>query len=198
MDRRTFLLSATSAGASSGASWQAGSVSHLLPTASHDRILLKASFRERPKAPVLRVGKRNVAGRMTDTQGHFWSFDVTGLAPAQPHNLELLDGRKPLCDPWQVKTFPAPGERAGKFRLLIYTCAGGDERLKTAAGISNFLPLSSRHRLFDRALSFAPDAAVGNGDHIYWDLRQTGAPPAYAEDVVAATGRFTRTIPAFG
>src|SRR5262249_48226407 len=27
------------------------------------------------------------------------------------------------------------------------------------------------NRLFRRALSFAPQAAVANGDHVYWDLR---------------------------
>lgn len=198
MDRRNFLLSsaATAAGA---ASWQSGAVAHLLPTASHDRILLKASFHEKVSSPVLRIGSRTVAGRPTDTQGRFWAFDAHGLAPGQPHKLELIDGRrKALCDPWQVKTFPAPGESAKQFRLMIYTCAGGDERLRTPAGVRNFLPLTSRQRLLDRALSFAPDAIVGNGDHIYWDLRQKGAPPRFAEDIVASIGKFERTLPAFG
>ncbi len=199
MDRRTFLLSAASVASAKAATWQPGSVIHLLPTANHNRILLKASFREKVLAPVMRAGKRAAAGRMTDTQGYFWSFDMDGLAPGQPHMLELADGRKKsLCDPWPVKTFPAPAEAAQKFRLLIYTCAGGDERLKTTSGVSNFLPLSSRQRLIDRALTFAPDAVVGNGDHIYWDLRQTGAPPNYPQDILNATGRFVRTLPVMG
>lgn len=199
MDRRAFLLSATAATAGAATSWQSGSVAHLLPTANDNRILLKASFRQKQQAPVLRIGKRLFAGRRTDTQGSFWSFDAEGLAPGQPHTLELLNERKrPLCDPWPVKTFPRPGVKTGRFRLLIYTCAGGDERLRTGAGISNFLPVATRQRLFDRALAFSPDAIVGNGDHIYWDLRQTGAPPQYPEDILAATGRFTRNLPVFG
>ncbi|MFN7939744.1 MAG: hypothetical protein U0R19_40835 [Bryobacteraceae bacterium] len=199
MDRRAFLF-ASAAASAAGTGWQAGDVAHLLPTASDSRILLKASFRRRVEAPLLRVGKKMVvAGRATDTQGFFWSFDAEGLAAGQGYTLELLDGKKKaLCDPWPVKTFPAPGEMPGRFRLLIYTCAGGDERLRTPAGVRNFLPLTVRQRLFDRALSFGPDAVVGNGDHIYWDLRQTGAPPRYAEDVLAATGRFVRSQPVFG
>lgn len=199
MHRRAFLLTTASAAAARAASWQAGSVAHLLPTASHDRILLKASFREKVQSPVLRIGKRLAPGKPTDTQGYFWSFDIQGLEPGQPHTLELADHRKrALCDPWPVKTFPAPEQAAQRFRLLIYTCAGGDERLRTAAGVSNFLPLATRHRLFDRVLTFAPDAIVGNGDHIYWDLRQTGAPPRYPDGIVASTGRFVRTLPVMG
>ncbi|MBL8218732.1 MAG: hypothetical protein JNL62_05865, partial [Bryobacterales bacterium] len=184
MNRRTFVMTAAGAAAAQGAGWQAGEVAHLLPTANENRILLKASFQRRVAQPVLRSGKKTVAGRPTDTQGHFWSFDLQGLAPGQPHQLELLDGKKALCDPWTVKTFPAPGDRVRNFRLMIYTCAGGDERLRTPAGVRNFLPLATRQRLFDRALSFAPDAIVGNGDHIYWDLRQTGAPPRYTEEII--------------
>lgn len=198
MDRRTFLLTSAAA-AAQGATWQAGSVAHLLPAANDNRILLKASFRQKQRAPVLRVNKKAVPGKPTDTQGLFWSFDAQGLAPGQPHQLELIDERKrPLCDPWQVKTFPAPGDRPQRFRLLIYTCAGGDERLRAGSGVSNFLPIATRQRLFDRALTFAPDALIGNGDHIYWDLRQTGAPPQYPEDILASTGRFVRTLPVFG
>ncbi|MDX1983689.1 MAG: hypothetical protein SFV51_25675 [Bryobacteraceae bacterium] len=198
MHRRTFLLSASAAAAQT-VSWQAGAVTHLLPTASENRILLKASFRQKQRAPVLRTGKQTVPGRPTDTQGYFWSFDAQGLAPGQPHTLELLDeGKRPLCDPWPVKTFPAPTDRPQRFRLMVYTCAGGDERLRGAGGASNFLPLALRQRLFDRALAFTPDAIIGNGDHIYWDLRQTGAPPQYPEDILASTGRFVRTQPVFG
>lgn len=206
MKRRSLLVSGTAALAAQAlasrpraATWQAGSVTHLLPTANDNRILLKASFQQKQRAPALRIGKRLVPGRPTDTQGRFWSFDAQGLAPGEPHTLELFDERKrPLCDPWQVKTFPAPGARTQKFRLLIYTCAGGDERVHSAAGIPQYIPISARQRLFDRALSFAPDAIIANGDHIYWDLKQTGAPPRYAEDILASTGRFDRSLPVFG
>jgi len=199
MDRRMFLLSGAGAAAAPASVWQAGLVAHLLPTASHERILLKASFTRRVDSPSLRIGRRVVAGMPSDTQGEFWQFDAPGLSPGQTYTLELFDGRKrALCDPWTVKTFPAPGEAARHFRILIYTCAGGDERLRTPAGVANFLPLATRQRLLDRALSFAPDAIVANGDHIYWDLRQTGAPPRYPDEIIASIGRFNRTLPVLG
>jgi hypothetical protein len=202
--RREFLASALAASSSGargqGASWQTGSVEHLLPTASHDRILLKASFRgPHSRPPLLRVGRRSVAGLRTDTAGRFWSFDAPNLAPGEPHRLELVDARnRALCDPWTVKTFPAPDAEPQKFRLLVYTCAGGDERLVGRNGGRNFLPIAVRRRLFTRALALQPDAIVSNGDHIYWDLDQTGAPPPYTEDVVRAVGAFDRTLPVFG
>lgn len=198
MNRRSFVMTAAGAAAANATTWQAGEVAHLLPTANENRILLKASFRRRLTGPVLRSRKKTVAGRATDTQGLFWSFDLQGLAPGQPHQLELLDGKRALCDPWTVKTFPAPSESVRRFRLLVYTCAGGDERLRTPAGVRNFLPLATRQRLFDRALSFAPDAIVGNGDHIYWDLRQAGAPPRFTEEIIGPIGRFQRTLPVMG
>ena len=36
---------------------------------------------------------------------------------------------------------------------------------------------------------------IAIGDHIYWDLRQTGAPPNYREDIIAGTGRFVGLDP---
>jgi hypothetical protein len=179
--------------------WQAGSVEHLLPTASHNRILLKTSLRDaQTRPPLLRVGKRSIAGQRTDTAGRFWSFDAPNLGAGEPHQLELLDaGNRPLCDPWTVKTFPAPGSEPERFRLLVYTCAGGDERLG-GGHKHNFLSIAIRRRFFARALSFQPDAVVANGDHIYWDLDQTGAPPPYTEDVVKAVGTFDRTLPVLG
>ncbi|MBO0749989.1 MAG: hypothetical protein J2O44_06125, partial [Porphyrobacter sp.] len=65
--------------------------------------------------------------------------------------------------PWPLKTLPGPDERPERFRILFFTCAGGDEA-------ADFLVLAARRALLDRALSFAPDLAVANGDHIYWDL----------------------------
>lgn len=202
--RREFLAAAMLASASSARgqadSWQAGSVEHLLPTASHNRILLKASLRHaQTRPPLLRVGKRAVTGRRTDTAGRFWSFDAPNLAPGEPHRLELVDaGNRALCDPWTVRTFPAPGAEPENFRLLVYTCAGGDERLVGRNGRHNFLATALRRRLFARALSFQPEAVISNGDHTYWDLDQTGAPPPYTEDVVRAVGTFDRTLPVFG
>lgn len=201
--RRDFLALAASAAAASAQTkrWQAGSVEHLIPTASHNRILLKASLRDaQNRPPLLRVGRRTVAGQRGDTAGRFWSFDATGLAPGEPHRLELTDARnRSLCDPWTVKTFPEPGSEPDQFRLLVFTCAGGDERLiARRGGGAQFLPTATRRALLERALTFQPDAMIANGDHIYWDLDQTGAPPPYTEDVVRAVGTFDRTLPVFG
>src|SRR4051794_37454581 len=102
MRRRDFLYQAA-AGALAArnlqASWEAGSVAHILATANHERILLKASF-QAPlvRAPNLRVGKRLFPGTKTDTAGSFWQFDAPGLEPGRPHELQLLDAaRKALC-----------------------------------------------------------------------------------------------------
>ena len=55
--------------------------------------------------------------------------------------------------------------------MLFHTCAGGPAGTYEGIGQrSGFLPMSIRNRMLRRALSFAPDAMVANGDHIYWDL----------------------------
>ena len=204
MTRRHFLA-ASAASATlplRGAdSWQSGKVAHLLPTANDTRILLKASFTElQARPPRLRAGKRQVEGVRSDTAGYYWRFDLDGLPPGEEHRLELAsaDG-KSLCDPWPLKTFPSPGSSPRRFRLLVYTCAGGDERVLASTGGVSFLSVARRQRMFDRALSFQPDAAVGNGDHIYWDLYRTGFPPRFGnEDLRRAVGEFERTLPVLG
>jgi hypothetical protein len=154
-----------------GDGWDAGAVSHLLATANHRRIRLKASFREPPaRPPRLAVGDRRVLGSPTDSTGRFFVFDVDGLAPAAEHRLRLLaaDGT-PLCHDWPLRTFPAPDVDPARLRLLVYTCAGGPEDV--FGFFNGFLPVAQRQRLLARALSFAPDAIVANGDHVYWDMR---------------------------
>jgi hypothetical protein len=65
--------------------------------------------------------------------GRFWRWDVEGLRPDRPHRLRLLDGRgRHLAEPWEVSTFPAPQARPRHLRLLIYTCAGGNDVLRKA------------------------------------------------------------------
>src|SRR5215471_13473450 len=108
LDRRDLLkLAGAAVGASLGSSlapaswraqvdWNAGELAHLLPTASHERFLIKSSFKAALDAPpVLRLGGRRVQGAMTDTQRRFWMFDVDGLAPATQYDLEIVaaDGR---------------------------------------------------------------------------------------------------------
>src|SRR5215217_4221331 len=143
IDRRDFLRSSAAVGfsltapadllaqaatsPSPASTWDAGQVRHLLPTVSDTRMLIKASFNTPlMTVPMLRVGSTTAHGRMGDTRGEHWHFYVTDLAPGRPYTLSLLDGnRAALCQPWDLATFPGPDERPEKFRLLIYSCAGG-------------------------------------------------------------------------
>jgi hypothetical protein len=133
-------LHGTSRAADDG--WNAGLVAHLLPTVSHDRILLKASFHEPLKEiPFLHVGGRPIVGERTDREGFFWQFDAAGLEPSRPYALVLTDARgRPLCDEWPLTTFPAADDQPKQLRLLIFTCAGGHD------GLGKHLPVSTRVR----------------------------------------------------
>jgi hypothetical protein len=159
------LFAQATATAPASASWDTGQVRHLLPAASDSRILIKASFAAPlDEAPVLQVDGTSVRGRMGDTRGEHWHFYAGDLKPGRPYRLSLTGSRGgALCDPWQLSTFPGPDERPEQLRVLFFSCAGGHEVMK-------FLPPAVRNRLFRRALSFAPQAAVANGDHVYWDL----------------------------
>jgi hypothetical protein len=161
----TDLLAHATKAAAPQSSWDSGALRHLLPTVSDSRILIKASFNAPlADAPTLRIDGTSVRGRMGDTRGEHWHFYATGLKPGRPHRLSLGGAKgRPLCQPWELATFPGPDERPEKFRLLIYTCAGGHE-------IHKFLATATRNRLLRRALSFAPQAVIANGDHVYWDL----------------------------
>jgi hypothetical protein len=157
--------------------WQAGQLRHILPGVSDSRMLIKTSF-ARPLAapPVLRLQSgsftRRIAGRMSDTAGEFWQFYVEELTPDTRYELSLLDAAgNALCDAWPLATFPAPDQHVERLRLLCFTCAGGPEGSYSGIGErSGSLPTAIRNRLLRRALAFAPDAAIANGDHIYWDL----------------------------
>lgn len=176
MNRRDFLAASTLlAGALPGTgwtdkSWSAGEVSHLIPTANHHRIRLKAIFREPVKSPVLRVGEREIPGVATDSTGHGHAFDVASLAPDTEYRLGLHDSSRTLCDPWPLRTLPAPDAEPASFRLLVYTCAGGHP-LMSEGPDSAFLPMPVRQRLLARALSYAPQALIAVGDQVYWDQR---------------------------
>ena len=202
MHRREFLsvLPAAALSAAEAKPWNAGEAAHILPTASDRRMLLKVSFRRKQdRIPLLKVGARLIRGNQTDREGRFWSFDADKLQPGQPYSLQLLNAaRKPLCDPWTLKTLPDPDGRPNRFRLLIYTCAGGDERLIAGNGKKSYLSLAQRGLLLDRALSLQPDAVIANGDHIYWDLRQSTYPQKYSSQVTAKTGQFVRDRPVLG
>jgi hypothetical protein len=170
-------------------------VAHLLPTVSHDRILVKASFTTaRAEVPVLRVGKRRVPGTATDSHGRFFQFDVPDLPSGRRHRLELWSGTRRLMGPWGLATFPAPTARPRRLRLLVYTCAGGNDLF----GL--YVPLALRRQLIARGLAFRPDAVIAIGDHVYWDLRAglaalaTGASPLARDRV----GTFDLARPALG
>ena len=180
IDRREFLrgtaatgltlapptdLFAQAAAAAPASAWDAGALRHLLPTVSDSRILIKASFNAPlADAPTLRIGGTSVHGRMGDTRGEHWHFYATDLKPGRPLRLSLAGPKgRALCQPWELATFPGPDERPEKFRLLIYTCAGGHE-------VHKFLATATRNRLLRRALRLAPDAVIANGDHVYWYL----------------------------
>ncbi len=209
--RRRFL--ATAAAAAGGTTfqpgraqpddgWNAGELSHLIPAANHERIAIKCSFaRPLDREPELRIAGRRIAGRSTCSERRFFSFDVEGLEPDTEYALELLGGASRLCDPWPLRTFPAPGREAERVRLLAFTCAGGHP--DSGGDDPFFLPLDVRRRLLRRALSFRPQAAIAIGDHIYWDQRTNlenrgetrgRATRAFYEQV----GWLDRTLPAFG
>jgi len=183
--------------------WDQGKLLHLLPTVSHDRILIKASFNAPLETiPELHVGNIQARGRKNIAAGDFWQFDAAHLKPATSYRLSLMGGDgKALCEPWPLSTFPAPDAMPARFRLLIYTCAGGHDALNGSSGRpTTFLPAALRRRLLERGLSFQPDAIVANGDHVYWDLRaprlakSLGASPA----AIAYAGSFDRAQPVFG
>jgi hypothetical protein len=184
--------------------WDQGRLVHLLPTVSHDRLLIKASF-DRPlgAAPELTVGTIRVHGQRNPGDGSFWQFDVAGLEPATSYLLSLTgDDRRSLCEPWPISTFPAPDAMPIRLRLMIYTCGGGHDALNAGLpdGKINWLPSALRRRLLARGLSFKPDALIANGDQIYWDLRAPQASKGSGASAkgIAFAGTFDRAQPVFG
>lgn len=215
MDRREFLVGSMGAAILASRSaeafaqartptpsraWDAGRVRHLLPTVSDTRILIKASFaRPLTAAPILRVGTTAVRGQMNDTAGECWQFYAAGLAPGRRYALSLAatDGNA-LCEPWDLSTFPSADARPARARVLFFTCAGGpeDDSLRSDGRRNGYLPTSVRNRLLRRALSFGPDAAVANGDHVYWDLHAPRTPPARRDN--ARLNSFTSSALIYG
>jgi hypothetical protein len=159
--------------------WDDGELVHVLPTSSHNRILIKASFKKPLEAaPILRIGDQRISGVRSDTRGSFWQFHVGDLKAGTSYELSLgsSDGHG-LCQPWTLSTMPAPDELPSKLRLLVYSCAGGHDLFSSAHTGFEFLPAAVRQRLLRRGLSFAPDALIANGDHVYWDLLAPRAAP---------------------
>src|ERR1700751_5635358 len=90
--------------------WDQGELQHLIPTATHDRFLIKASFTQaQPAPPELQIGGTTVRGQSNASAGDFWQFDVPGLTPSTPYKLSLASSAgRALCEPWQLSKFPAP------------------------------------------------------------------------------------------
>jgi phosphodiesterase/alkaline phosphatase D-like protein len=208
MTRRELLTASAAAVAAPGAQtqagrWNQGSVRHLLPGINHERLLLKASFHQPLNtAPQLRLGARFVAGQRTDTAGQFWQFDAPGLAASANYEVQIVDRKKkPLCDPWPIRTFPAPDARVERFRLMVYTCAGGhDGVIERRDGQPKFILNEYRRKMFQAGLAMQPDAMIAIGDHVYWDQRQGAvASPVPDDDPVRkAVGEFDRALPVLG
>jgi hypothetical protein len=210
MDRRAFLVGTMGAAllrqwsadvlAQVGApppsqSWDAGRLRHLLPTVDASRCLVKASFTEPlAAAPTLTVGSTRTVGRMTDTAGEHWQFRTDGLSPGRRYSLALLDASgSSLCEPWSLSTFPDAGSLPDRCRGVFFTCAGGTESDSLSRGN---LPAAIRNRLLRRALSFEPDWAVANGDHVYWDLHSPRVPRERRN--TARLDAFDRSADVFG
>lgn len=188
-------------GSSASQDWNEGELAHLLPTSSHDRVLLKASFKRPLEAtPILRVGDQRVSGIRSDSRGIFWQFNAADLKSGTVHQLSLVSSDdRPLCEPWTLSTLPAPDERPNRLRLLVYSCAGGHDLFGQAHTNFEFLPAVVRQRLLRRGLSFAPDALIANGDHVYWDLLAPRAAPKLGGSPAALNyARFDRSAPMLG
>lgn len=177
------------AGAAEG--WNSGDVVHLIPTASHQRLLIKASLR-RPQArpPRLLVDGGANVGVMGDSLGRYWRFDASGLQAGRRYELRLVDADgRPLCDAWPLATLPAPDATPEHVRLLVYTCAGGNDSAPIG-GKSTWLAMAARRRLLARGLSFQPHAVIANGDHIYWDQKTLDNKRVPRERIAAARAAF--------
>ena len=109
MDRRQFLTASAAAGLAAlprdqtfaqgigAARWNAGDVKHLLPTVDHQNILIKVSFaRALRDAPLLVVDGKRYLGQRTDTEGMFWSFHSSALAPARRYTCSLRQSHNQL------------------------------------------------------------------------------------------------------
>jgi hypothetical protein len=202
LDRATSAAEQTAPAAGAAAQdWDEGELAHLLPTSSHDRILIKASFSKPLQAtPAMQIGDQRVAGERSDSRGAFWQFQAAGLKPATAYQVSLLasDGRA-LCQPWRLSTMPAPDALPARLRLLVYSCAGGHDLFRAAHTGVEFLPVAVRQRLLQRGLSYAPDALIANGDHVYWDLLAPRAAPRLGASRAALEyARFDRGAPILG
>jgi hypothetical protein len=152
--------------------WWRGDLRHLLPTVSHRSLGLKLSlYRPLDAPPHLVAGRQEVVGTRLDRDGRFWGFRASGLAPATRHELRLLDAAgERMCDPWPLRTFPAPDSRPDRMRAISYTCAGGPNLPIPPTWFHSHKPAAWRQRLLAWMAALEPDFVIANGDHVYMDL----------------------------
>ena len=189
----------------SSQNWRKGIVHHILPSVNHNRIFITLSTtRPLTKSPYIKVGNRNTYGTKRDAIGEHWFFDIQNLEPANTYDLKLMGERDRLCEDWQLKTFPHPDSRPDHLRLLVYTCAGGHPLSRDLHPGLNETRNQFVHRrieLLKRGLSFQPDAIIGIGDQIYWDLSEIlpGLPGDGANEIAyREAGKFDETLPILG
>jgi len=172
--------------------WDHGSVVHILPTASHDRFLMKVSFEHPISNPSLNVSGTIVSGDMMDTRGYFWRFDAQNLSANTTYQLTLRDDfNNLLCDPWPLKTFPDPNSEPDHLRMVVYTGSGGHDACRSWYEMGQ-LPLSVRQKIINRAMDFDPDVVIGTGDQIYYDIQYGKGPQILGQSrrAIQFNGRF--------
>ncbi len=150
-------------------------LAYAVASAAPDAIGLKIWLNIPPTAaPVLMIDGHAATGRAIGSGDMAWRFERRGLIPGHRYQLDLIDGGgKRLREPWSISTLPGRTAMPGRFRILFYTCTGGDPDNPSYPGKTAFLGLESRHALLDRALALAPDLVVANGDHLYWDQQSS-------------------------
>lgn len=180
--------------------WDHGSVVHILPAVSEERILLKTSFAVPLVAPRLSVNGTYFDGTEMDTQGFFWSFDATGLSANTTYELRLetMLGQS-LCDPWLIQTFPPADSNPQHVRILAFTGSGGHDACRSWFGQGQ-IPLAIRQKFLNKALSFQPDIVVGSGDQVYYDVRYGVSAKNMGDSrrAIAYSGKFDYLIPILG
>ncbi|MBD3197287.1 MAG: hypothetical protein GF317_19690 [Candidatus Lokiarchaeota archaeon] len=180
--------------------WNHGSVVHILPAASHDRFLIKTSFKTPVQNPRLNVSGTLINGTMMDTRGYFWGFDVQGLSSNTSYVMQLLDNiDDSLCDPWPLKTFPNPEADTEHLRLVVFTGSGGHDACRNWYGMGQ-MPLALRQKLINKAMEFQPDAVIGTGDQIYYDIKYGKTPQNLGQSrrAIQFNGRFDPSIGVLG
>lgn len=209
MDRRHFLQSSIALSALAGASsslsdqnWKSGPVKHLIPSANHSRISLKAIFSRQINHPILSINGKQINGRPTDSKNRGFAFDAKDLRPNTRYELALMEGKTRLTDSWFLSTMPDPESQPEHLRLLVFTCAGGHPLMSEGEN-SAFLPQSTRRRLLQRGLSFKPHAMIAIGDHVYWDQRtwlesSTAGIRKFSSGLFNAVGMLDREAQVYG